>query len=470
MAFAPRTWAAEQAGWRAEIWEPLPFRPSYALSAPEDDFREWQETLRSRATTLQQRASQLESVQESVMASGREAADWLSSIEGRERDLACRQEEFYQVWNVQETALLHLVVFRLVRIQALAMSPPAIERKAEITDTDEDNRPPHPNWGGVTLLVCMPGSLRDVSGDFPIRNVLRFSSSPDLHDLCGENVEGGPGALLELLLTSLLKATRSSSASGQPSLYYVLPGHNVFFNEPPGTPQSFRRGSHVASEGRAHSAEILLRYEEIMGSSPVPKVVVATRWHCKDADGEEATACLRGGAGFAGPSGALEEVVDGLLQLLSQDKSASLDELFKRFSVVRPGLLVPDSGQLLFGSMEVAVPGSCSGPRAGDETCGFMKPCCVISDDFDQLHHAFHSNFEADNCSLLRHGLGRAPISWHGDDAKWMFILVLDALTSSCPYIAGLVLGNHPSGLLDSLFRRFEAAQAPGAVQGQSER
>lgn len=73
---------------------------------------------------------------------------------------------------------------------------------------------------------------------------------------------------------------------------------------------------------------------------------------------------------------------------------------------------------------------------------------------------------KAEQCSLRRAvGSRPLPVMWHGDGvAKWTYALAMDDLAASCPYIARLVLQNHPVNLLEHLFLQFEATQAPGAV------
>eukprot|EP00913_Durusdinium_trenchii_P035601 g33316.t1 len=114
---------------------------------------------------------------------------------------------------VEEVAVLHLIVFRLVQIQATA-------------EVDVAGRsPPHGSANvGVEVIVCIK-NLKAVAGDFPVHDVLRALTVLPVTNIC-RTAEPGTD-VLDRLATFLDEAPKSST------LYLVVFATNVFFNDLP---------------------------------------------------------------------------------------------------------------------------------------------------------------------------------------------------------------------------------------------
>lgn len=140
-----------------------------------------------------------------------------------------------------------------------------------------------------------------------------------------------------------------------------------------------------------------------------------------------------------------------------RDASALLRHLASR----RPGDVVPDSSERLFGSLSRAAPGPCRETEVNGAWCSPEAACCPTGHAFHRMHEAYHLT---EGCVLHNSRRDEAPISWHGDGlAKWSYVLAVHSLATSCQRIAQLVLVNHPVDMLDHLFRAFSATQTPGS-------
>lgn len=536
---ASETLGAAAASERFVVWEPTPFTAraaapaSEALARRQAERAQRQMALEERWATARRLAQQLDKYEELLESKELRSKDlqmqiilWREDLARRERGLVCQREEFRRSWAEQETSLLHLIVFHLVRIQAAVdgtvdgtvESPMATVRSGAAA---EQWGPVHPRWLDVEVVTCIPGSVQLVAGEIPVYNIIRASSPLPMRNLCEETDGNGhvdTFALFQLVygfLTKIRKEeelVRARVPSQPPILFVVVSGVNLFFNELQnatvggGAPASWHAARKLAER---YEAVISSEKDDGMPSSDRP-VVAATERLCRhQADDspcspEEALPPHLYAGGVAGPAGTLEPLIRKLLLLGS--KAANLREayagdattLLRRIARTHPSEVVPDTRQRLFGSLAEVAVGPCllgSGGRsplprttlasAGGAAGGgtelerpsdrsftggalpgvwcYPEPCCPTGSDFDRLHEAYSANYHAEGCTLFR--LGEAPILWHGDGlAKWTYVLAIYALAHSCHRVARLVLMSHPVDMLDHLFRRFAALQQPGSA------
>jgi len=481
----------------AIIWQPVPYESTATPTTPKGSLQDrWVKAeilgrgLEERAQAVERRAADISSTRSQV-------AEWESDLVRRERELECQRDSFRRNWVDQETSMLHLIVFRLVRIQATASgvigeldgghsaevkeSPSSMLGDPTAQVEDMGKTPVHSRWIDVEILTCFPGDLNVVAGEIPVHNILRATTPLPVRNLCDLDQDRRPPQdLLELLM---LVAHHLSLASLQPQgplpvLYYVVLDTNVFFNRIDGAPAN--RGGHNTPAAHAAASVIATRYEaavaeahrqlqlsgaDLSQTSSRP-VVVAAEDVCrtnKDLPCRfvDATPPFLRAAGLAGPGdllGTLVREVEALgLARGERDASALLRHIASR----RPGDVVPDSSERLFGSLSRATPGPCRETEVDGAWCSPEAACCPTGHAFHRMHEAYHLT---DGCVLHNSRRDEAPISWHGDGlAKWTYVLAVHSLATSCQRIARLVLMNHPVDMLDHLFRAFSATQTPGS-------
>ncbi|CAK9087654.1 Chalcone_isomerase domain-containing protein [Durusdinium trenchii] len=414
-----------------ETWDPVPFRPISANSADEIPVG-----LEERRRVLAEREAFL-------LQAGLQVQEWKHLLANRSREVRCRKEIFRRHWADQEVAVLHLIVFRLVQIQATA-------------EVDVAGRsPPHGSANvGVEVIVCIK-NLKAVAGDFPVHDVLRALTVLPVTNIC-RTAEPGTD-VLDRLATFLDEAPKSST------LYLVVFATNVFFNDLP---------------DRSGPEAIRARYQALSPSlgEASGHVVVGTARFCGEACEVEDPPYLDA-SGLLGPKQSLQRLVHSLMhesQSLPSGQSPDLSHLLR--SYIRKSFkqttetswgpsIVLDREQSIFGHFGEVASGLCADGR---NWCSMAKPCCAISNRFRHLHEAFYGRYTVEECAVVRDD-GKEPkqwpILWSGDGtAKWMYLLALDALAVSCQPVARLVLLSHPKDHLERLFSAFEATQTPGSI------
>jgi hypothetical protein len=500
--------------WHARIWEPVPFAKMGAVPS-QTQHRTSEE---SSSVKLQVRREHVEHLnmeldeQEAALTRAEEELtrarsqhrDWQSDLRDRQRNLKCQKEAWLHSWAAQETMLLHLIVFRLVRIQAAAAGMFLHTGESdELADNSEANAPSlagtqltpvDKRWADVEILTCIPGSMGVVAGEFPVHSIFRASTPLSMRNLCedeiGVKVATDPLSLLELVLHAV-EFARVEESGRLPTLFYVVFSTHAFFNELPDAQ------THGGTSAAALAARRLTdAYEAVLadaGVSPHERpVVVATERICRHGNeapctAEEASTPFLYAGGFAGSAEGLSKVAASMLQDLSAKPAGTAASwqdatVFLRRFAQRPqsvGLVVGDHRQRLFGSLAEAVPGPCPEGQGVTTFCigdieaakkkvemvgDNVSRCCPAASSFDWLHETYYSPYAVEGCVLRREG--RMPISWHGDGlGKWTYLLALTDLAFNCHRIARLVITNHPTDMLDHLFSLFAATQKPGSAQ-----
>lgn len=507
----------ENAGarWAATFWQPTPYTqtrgPDAALPDPES-LRERSRRLDRVEEEIRRREEAIAAQETSALGQVAHLEEWWRDLERRDRTLGCERYHFQEGWAEQETSLLHLIVFRLVRIQASAaegqrLPAPGAALVSAAADVDgavvsspsaqgpgerrwskgpgEPELPELARWAKVEIVACLRGSLKAVAGEIPVYSILRASTPLGVTDICRHEEADGGGTLdLLTLLVRFFQAQRALQEGPLPTLFVVVAhGVNVFFNE-----MRDIQTDDVLSE-RLVAAEYIRRYEAavadgVRGDGLEPAVAAVERACRRTAvlpcTAEEAQQSpYLHAAGLAGSAVALERVIGAMIVLAEEQKAAGqglqLGEatvLLRRVAQQWPGSVVPDTQQALFGSFIEVEAGLCEGattpPVSGGDKPGAWcspEPCCPLNHQFKRLHEAYYSRFREEGCALRRIGSDSVPLLWHGDGlAKWTYALAMHSMAATCPYIARLVLQCHPADMLEHLFDRFEATQKPGSV------
>lgn len=504
----PAVAASDVGGWAAAFWQPVPYtqtRQPDAVEAAPEGLQARRSRLDRVEEELQKREGDLIAREQTALRQVAHFEEWWQDLQRRERVLKCERFAFLEGWAEQETSLLHLIVFRLVRIQAIAVqdmgahAPGAVVVSAGDGDTtvvrhphlEGPPQPEHERWAKVQVVACLRGSLKAVAGEIPVHSILRASTPLAVQDVC-RNADGDKVGTMELLslLVQYFQAERSRQGA-VPTLYYVVAhGVNLFFNDL----HEVQAGNGLPSEPLV-SAEFIRRYEASVAaateqgaarSEPPPAVAAVERACRRSAIApctvEEArrTPYIHA-AGLAGSVETLERVYGAMTVIAEEQQKANpgaqpddATVLLRLVAQHWSSLVVPDAEQSLFGSLLEVDQAPCEGaatpPIPGSdapEGVAWCAPelCCPLSGRFESLHEAYWSHFRAEGCTLGRTSSERVPLLWHGDGlAKWTYALAMHDMAATCPYIARLVLRSHPATLLEDLFDRFEATQAPGAV------
>lgn len=499
----PRFWQiaavaalATVAGESAIVWQPVPYVSTVKPAAPKASLQERWVKADVLGRGLEERSEAVERTAAEISSTRSQAAEWERDLVRRERELECQRDSFRRNWVDQETSMLHLIVFRLVRIQATASgvigelddsqssgaSEPPFALEVPHTHLEDVGKSPvHLRWSEVEIVTCFPGDLNVVAGEIPVHNILRATTPLPVRNLCGLHEDGRPPQdLFELLL---LLAQHLSWAGLQPQgalpvLYYVVFDTNVFFNRIEGAPAN--GGGRNTPASRTAASVIAARYESAvveghrelqrrgadLAQATSRPVVAAAEDFCRDGrdfpcgHGEAEPPFLRA-ASLAGPGDLLVTLIREVeaLGLARGERDAS--SLLRDLASRRPSDIVPDSSERLFGSLVRAVPGPCSETEVSGAWCPPDAPCCPTGHAFHRMHESHHLT---EGCALHSSRRDEPPISWHGDGlAKWSYVLAIHSLATSCQRIARLVLMNHPVDMLDHLFRAFSATQTPGS-------
>ncbi|CAJ1328783.1 unnamed protein product [Effrenium voratum] len=376
-----------------EVWEPVPFRR--------------QETSFARQTSIAEGEAM-------VMTAGLEVKEWMRALENRSREINCRKENFRRAWADQEVAVLHLMVFRLVQIQATAALAAAGNKSLDAYVTPETK-------SDVEVIICIQ-NLEAVAGDIPTNAVLRASTVLPITNICREREVAGTAVLQQLARFFAAEAARDSSR-----LYLVVLAKNAFFNDQHGK-------AHHASSAEAVGAAIVEKYRRILREDEVedgkPRVIVGTDRTCRrgqyKACEEAQSPPYLTDTGLLGSAEALELLIAGLLAMAPAG-IADLGSLLRRAATLAEVRVVPDHQQLIFGSLTEVTAGSCADQADQGNWCAAASPCCPISNDFRYLHEAFYARYIVKECRLVQKG--KAPVLWSGDGiSKWMYLLALDSL------------------------------------------
>eukprot|EP00435_Cladocopium_sp_Y103_P010978 s945_g2.t2 len=435
--------AEGQADFDFEVWEPVPFRPHQADEA----------ALLARQRSLAENEYWL-------LQAGLQVKEWTQLIENRSRDIRCRKEIFRHFWADKEVAVLHLMVFRLVQIQATAefdsgdaQDPVRAQRIFDAVDALHET----PRNNVVEVIVCID-NLEAATGDFPVFDVFRASTA-----------RRNPAVLVrELADFFAIEAFRNSS-----TLYLVVLASNAFFND-----LSVKLASQTTASSAAET-ELVEKYRRLLKEEGIDKlnelnVVVATDRVCRQGQYgacKEAQSPYLHASGLLGQAQALGTLTAELLDRLdgSGDREVDLNSLLREYASQSLKVrLVPDRRQMIFGSLTEVIPGHCASEAERGNWCVSSSPCCPISNNIHFLHEAFYGRYSVEECTMVRKEGLQKPVLWSGDGiAKWMYLLALDTLATSCQAVARLVLRSHPSNLLENLFDNFEATQYPGSPRGQ---
>eukprot|EP00438_Fugacium_kawagutii_P005840 Skav231070 [mRNA] locus=scaffold524:170296:171741:+ [translate_table: standard] len=437
-----------------EIWEPVPFRKASPADVITDAVLEKQRSFALTEAWLIEAAQDVQRMKQ--------------FLQNRSRDIRCRQEIFRRAWADQEVAILHLLVFRLVQIQAVAESP------------GPQPLPPDDNADGdaqatqkvVEVVVCID-DLQAVAGDFPVHDILRISTLFTVSNLCRNDAAArkNPSVLLQKLAHFFsMEVFRQSS-----TLYMVILASNAFFNDLHGKLRSQNSSKQLVQRAEA---DLIEKYQRLLKGGPGDQqlsdlnVVVSTDRVCRRGlygaceELPNDPGPYLHASGLLGYGQALQALTGGILQLLersSENDKVDLNTLLRNYASLKgPAVrLVPDRQQVIFGSLTEVIPVDCG------NWCSSTSPCCPISNNIEFLHEAFYGRYSVEDCTLIRtaDAADALPVLWSGDGiAKWTYLLSLESLALSCQPIARLVVQNHRTNLLENLFEAFEATQAPGAI------
>eukprot|EP00434_Breviolum_minutum_P035849 symbB.v1.2.031748.t1/scaffold3713.1/size51583/2 len=452
-----------------EVWEPVPFRGKQAWH-PTVSQKISMETpvklVEVEHSTLLAKQRSLFEQEYWLMQSGLEVKEWAELIENRSREIRCRKEIFRSHWADQEVAILHLMVFRLVQIQATAGDDSSTAKVQRISNSADAHLPTLPRESAaVEVVVCM-NNLKAAAGDFPVSDVLRASTVFTITNICrNTEAQRSPAVLLQQLAGFFaLEVSGRMAPRNEKTLYFVVLASNAFFNDIHG---------HVRSKSYTNQSvaetELIKKYMQLLQEEGADRdklnVVVGTDRVCRRGQYracKEAQSPYLHASGLLGSAQAVATLTTGLLELLAQssEKEVDLNTLLREYaSQNREVELVPDRRQVIFGSLTEAI------PAERGNWCVASEPCCPISNNFYFLHEAFYGRYTVEDCTLIRKEDLLKPVMWSGDGiAKWMYMLALDSLALSCQAVARLVLLSHPTDLLEKLFSAFEATQSPGSI------
>ncbi|CAL1171144.1 unnamed protein product [Cladocopium goreaui] len=392
-----------------EVWEPVPFRPHQADKA----------ALLARQRSLAENEYWL-------LQAGLQVKEWTQLIENRSRDIRCRKEIFRHFWADKEVAVLHLMVFRLVQIQATAefdsgdaQDPVRAQRIYDAVDALHET----PRNNVVEVIVCID-NLEAAAGDFPVFDVFRASTVFTITNVCRKaEARRNPAVLVrELADFFAIEALRNSS-----TLYLVVLASNTFFND---------LNVKLASQTTASSAaetELVEKYRRLLKEEGIDKlnelnVVVATDRVCRQGQYgacKEVQSPYLHASGLLGQAQALGTLSAELLDLLdrSSDRDVDLNSLLREYASQSLEVrLVPDRRQLIFGSLTEVIPGHCAEAAERGNWCVASSPCCPISNNIHFLHEAFYGRYSVEECTMVRKEGLQKPVLWSGDGiAKWMY-------------------------------------------------
>jgi len=334
------------------------------------------------------------------------------------------------------------------------------------------------------VLTCVSGGRFVQVMDFPVYNLFRASTPLPVHNLC-ENVEWeGMYMRLRMYKDYLQKHQEAHSNDRRQRLFVVSDGMDVIFNDLSQLmPQS---ADHQQRMIDAVALLIINRYEALVGDSTTKAVFSSERlcgWGgahmCNDADDSRypnapTDSKYLNAGGYIGPAAVLLQILDVVLAMAAKARSdADMGDLrakttardaaggetdqyfFKLYFWEHPETVMLDYHQDIFGNFLEVEHSTCYDgwkPR-----CAF-EPCCTISDSFSRFREVFYERYSVEGCQISR--LGRTPISWHGNGAgKWIWLLALDTLARSCPYVANLTVEKYPVGPIEDMWREFDKSR-----------
>lgn len=322
--------------------------------------------------------------------------------------------------------------------------------------------------------------------DFPVYHIFRASTPLAVHNVCEDVEWEGMHMRLRMYKRFLeQEAVHRVDELGRRPLYIVSDGLDVFFNDMHALLEEDDELHHLPKPAGT-ALLIVRRYEEILGTSG-KQVIFSTERLCGwggahlCSDEDEArypeaptdSKYLNAG-GYIGPAAVLERIISDVLEMAQTAKTnAELGDLrakttaensaggetdqyfFKVYFWTHPEVVAMDYYQGIFGNfLEVKRQPCENGWRP---QCAF-QPCCTESDEFRRFHEVFYGKYEVRECAVWRQG--KLPVSWHGNGlGKWIWLISLNELSSSCNYFARLVLSNYPVTMLDGIFERFERIQ-----------
>ncbi|CAJ1403440.1 unnamed protein product [Effrenium voratum] len=379
--------------------------------------------------------------------------------------------------EAQAEAQLRFAALRLLPMQPLAarverpLKTPLAARESGEGDPLVDFDTGHPKWSGVEVLTCVSGGRYVNVMDFPVFHIFRASTPLPVHNVC-ENHEWDGMYMRLRFYQAFLERFAADSAKAE-RLFVVSDGMDVIFND-------LRQLIGEAATPEAVSRVIIQRYEAITEGSL--EVVFSSErlcgWGgghiCSEEDdarypqGPTDSKYLNAG-GYIGPARALVRILrwvlnaaarrDGELRQKTTAQDATGGEtdqyFFKMYFWEHPELVTLDYHQSIFGNfVEVEAVACHDGWRP---RCS-MQPCCTVSDSFRRLHEVFYGNYRIAGCALWRKD--KLPITWHGNGAgKWLWLLSLEELSRSCPFLANLTVQRYPVQPILDLFDRFDEAR-----------
>eukprot|EP00913_Durusdinium_trenchii_P020614 g19360.t1 len=237
-------------------------------------------------------------------------------------------------------------------------------------------------------------------------------------------------------------------------LFLVSDGMDVIFNDL----TSIAGATSAATDAEGASRLIVERYEAIVAGSSVEVVFSSERLCPLSTSSRQDDAryppapteskYLNAG-GYLGPAAALLRILRWVLartdtreeggealrwKTTAQDAAGGETDqyFFKMYFWEHPESVTLDYHQSIFGNF--------------------------VSDSFRQLQQVFYGNYRVDGCALWRQNT--LPITWHGNGAgKWLWLLSLEELSRSCPFIANLTVQRYPVQPILDLFDRFDRSR-----------
>ena len=248
--------------------------------------------------------------------------------------------------------MLHLIVFRLVQIQAMAESDG--ESRSQVgKERDGD--------GSVEVVVCIK-NLKAVAGDFPIHDVLRALTTLPITNIC-RDAEGHESSML---LERSVNFFRTEAIRNPSTLYLLVLSKNSFFNE-----QSNQTCAGTDVEGACFEsveANIIGRYRALVDEkSSRLKVIAGTERFCRQGyqrcdETELSMSPYLYASGLLGSAEALMSLLVGLSDLQQAAAASGGQDLTRLLrSYARwPGAqveVIADEEQRIFGTLTEAMPG-----------------------------------------------------------------------------------------------------------------
>ncbi|CAK9032158.1 Asparagine synthetase [glutamine-hydrolyzing] 1 (Glutamine-dependent asparagine synthetase 1) [Durusdinium trenchii] len=444
------------------------------------------EALAEREWALAKREAELQATEDQLNDQAQRLQEAWRQISGQAQAVQQLKQQLESVTEAQ----LRFAALRLLPLQHMAQRPfralkdPLAARETGEADASMDFDTGHPKWSGVEVVTCVSGGRYVNVMDYPVFHLMRASTPLPVHNVCENHEWDGMYMRLrfyrDFLETHLSSSRRSSRERRSERLFLVSDGMDVIFNDL----TSIAGATSAATDAEGASRLIVERYEAIVAGSSVEVVFSSERlcgWGgghiCSEEDDARyppaptESKYLNAG-GYLGPAAALLRILRWVLartdtreeggealrwKTTAQDAAGGETDqyFFKMYFWEHPESVTLDYHQSIFGNFVEVEGKPCHDgwrPRCS------MQPCCTVSDSFRQLQQVFYGNYRVDGCALWRQNT--LPITWHGNGAgKWLWLLSLEELSRSCPFIANLTVQRYPVQPILDLFDRFDRSR-----------